>query len=191
MLQPEDVKQIQDMISRARSPQLTFPLDVQTISILKQYIEKFGGASSSSSSSGGSSSGIEGRSHNSSTQTTGANLNGQNILLTFDTNDFANGITWNAASHEFICVTAGVYFVTCSANFNQANLSDGDTYAVSVGKNGSVIFSGAPSAGVQGLVAVCADLVQLVVGDTITFYVVLGGSAAMTINNASGAIAKV
>lgn len=134
---------------------------------------------------------INGRSHNSTTQSIPINSGGTPVLLALDTSDFANGITWDSTTHLFTCITAGIYMVTCTIALNTSSIQSGDSYTASIYKNASAVVAWTWATGIQGLVLGCTDLVSLAIGDTVSFYVTLGGNGAMTINAASGAIALV
>ncbi len=141
---------------------------------------------------GTSSSSVTGRSHAPATTSIPINQAGTPQLLDFGTNDFANGITWNTPSTEFICETAGIYLVMCTVSYNAVDMQDGVSYSAIVKQNSTIVSQSDVSAGgiSNALSVTTSDLVSLSVGDTITYYCMTESNSGMTINGGSGAITK-
>lgn len=139
------------------------------------------------------SSGIEGRSHAPTTTTIPINQGGVPQLLDFATNDFANGITWDSANHQFKVVTAGKYLVICTVRFLNLHMQDGAGYSALIYQNGSSVAFSEVLGGIgsEPLVVTISDILSCAASDTIKFYMETSSNSTMTIDVASGAICKV
>ena len=116
--------------------------------------------------------GIEGRSHLASNQNIAINQGSTPQKLNFGTNDFANGITWDAGNHRFTALTAGVYIVGCYVAYKPSQLQAGVAYSAGINKNGSQIAYAAEQAGNANvdMSAIVVDVVTLAVADYIEFF---------------------
>lgn len=119
-------------------------------------------------SSSSSASSIQGRSHGGTNTLLSSSLSGRKVEL--DTNDFANGITWDATGHGFICVTAGYYQVNGMILFTTGVIA-GDQLVCNIDVNGSTISSNTilhTSTGQNSLNI--NDIVHLNVSDEVYLY---------------------
>lgn len=112
--------------------------------------------------------GAQGRSHN--PKLSSFNSNGDKALQ-FQTNDFAQGLNWDAPNYQFILQTDGIYLVGVCVKFDPGTDSTvGSTYA-SVYQNGSAIaYMYIPQELGFKNSAQCLTLVKGVSGDKFTFY---------------------
>jgi hypothetical protein len=108
-----------------------------------------------------------------------------NTKITFGTNDYADGITWDGINHRFTATSAGKYLVTSSLLWA---VTTDYQYTTMIYKNGAEVSRGATIVGSYSGNAssnVC-DLVTLDVGDYVEIFAlqyslgdvnILGGSA--------------
>lgn len=167
--------------------QLRFPLDPATIAILKQALG-IGAAPATTS--------INGRSYGS----TASIPSGADTLVDLSTNDFANGITWNAAHYKFVVVTAGQYIITGIATYTSSTA--GALYQTELSVNGDAITPGAFAksyfqAAANGLaIGPCVSTIaNLSAGDYIQLYTWQNSGGSKSLYSGSGltylAVAKV
>lgn len=126
---------------------------------------------------------VNGRSHNPSSTTVGS---GSNVKMLLSANDFANGITWDAANSRFVVVTAGAYMMSYFITF--LSVISGSLYQAQLYKNGSAIgqsdfVSGGSSVNVT---AGASDIQQLAVGDYIELYAFQSSGSSVTVKNGIG-----
>lgn len=94
---------------------------------------------------------------------------GADTLVQLNVNDFANGVTWDSANHQFKILTAGQYIISGTVTWQA--VTDQKLYKTAIYKGGlggtileyaSVTASGTTSVGPCG-----TTIADLVVGDTI------------------------
>lgn len=108
--------------------------------------------------------GMYGRSHLAGNQTIAT---GTVTKVLFDTNDLANGITWDGINHRFTCLTAGKYLITTMLGYNNPTIDK--LYVTSIEKNGIIIFTATTNCSASGnpVSLSITDIVSLSVGDYI------------------------
>jgi hypothetical protein len=145
---------------------------------------------------GGGATSINGRSHGSSTSIP----SGADTLVDLTTNDFANGITWDAVNHRFVVVTAGQYLITGIATYTSSTA--GALYQTEISINGNAITPGASAksyfqAAASSLaIGPCVSTIaNLSVGDYIELYTWQNSGGSRSLYSGSGltylAVAKV
>lgn len=184
-MQDNDIQKLTDRVSKLElesfgpSP-VTHPL---TVAQFKYQMDSLGGTS------------VTGRSRNPSNVNIAVNQGNVPQLLLLQTNTFANGITWDATNHRFTCVTAGVYAISCYVLWNATNIQDGVSYTAGYGINSTTVISVSSydaATGTAHISSIIYDLVNLAVGDQVTFFMLTGSNASMTpaIDEAIGTITK-
>jgi hypothetical protein len=150
-----------------------------TFSNLKYQLGAIGGTAS-------------GRSSTPTTTTIPINQSGTPQLLDFSVNNFVNGLTWSSTSHKFTVSIAGVYLVSCTVSYNPIDMEDGVAYSAIIKQNNTVVSQSDVSAGgiSNSLGITTIDLINASANDTISFYCQTSSTHAMTINSASGVVAK-
>ncbi|MDE2233411.1 MAG: hypothetical protein KGJ90_04870 [Patescibacteria group bacterium] len=132
--------------------------------------------------------GIEGRSHNPATTSIPINNNGSLINIDLQTNDFANGITWNSTFHYFSVVTAGRYLVHLSVGFGSEPITGGTSQFAAIKQNGTEVSRGYTlNNGVSGEVetAHVTDILNCAAGDYIEFFAGHLSNATVSIQTGS------
>jgi hypothetical protein len=134
--------------------QLTFPLDPQTIAILKQVL-------------GSGTSPIYGRIYKNGSQSISDPVTPAQI--TFDTANFTSGITFDSVNHQFIIETAGKYLVHLSITTGAAVASK--NYTIYLYKNaGEVSQASFQSVGSGSMTWLLTDIVDCAAGDGLVAY---------------------
>lgn len=107
-----------------------------------------------------------------------------NTKITFDTNDYATGITWDGANNRFTALTAGKYIVSASLQWSAAQNFQ---HTTKIYKNGSPVSQSGFISGTYSGVAnsICTDLVTLAVGDYIEVYAIQYSAGTLNVNGGS------
>lgn len=152
-------------------------LDVQSQANLKYWIGKLGGAF------------VHARASNPTL--TGIAINNANTpnALVLQNNDFASGIQWDATGGGFVCSAAGKYLVTLQVSFVMpaGAFSGANSLTSLIYKNGTETTHAAqiPSTGLPGIGVIVSNLLDLAVGDEVTFYAMTDHPQAVNIQTGS------
>ena len=125
---------------------------------------------------------INGRYHGTSTTTVPATYTPTKMACT--TQDFLNGITWDAANHRFTALTAGQYVVIGVIGYT--SITDGKTYCAEIYKNGSLVGGGTrviPGASGVPIYIMVSDIVDLAIGGYVELYTEHSNSVDETVYN--------
>lgn len=177
--------------------QLNVPLGPVTIGILQSFLNDntIAGSGIVLSISGGkleissSSSSAVGRSHNPTLTNIPVNSGLTPFTVGFQTNDFANGITWDATNKQFICTVAGKYeiYLQISYAMPSGSFSGASSFYALIYLNGVEVSRGSqiPGAGLQPVGINVSNVLNLAVGDAVNFYAMTDHPQSVNIEAAS------
>lgn len=139
-----------------------------------------------SSGAGGS---AAGRSHNPTLANIPINSGSTPFSLGLQTNDFAGGITWDATNKQFVCTTAGKYTVYLQVSYVMpaGSFSGAASFYALIYQNGAEVSRGSqiPGSGLQPVEINVSDVLDLAIGDAITFYAMTDHPQSVNIEAAS------